>query len=131
MLGRCGRPREGHRLTPFGSARTTSGFPTSESQPTSEYTPHIINGHYTSSGNQPSTILSASYMPLVEDDTKFHSILQLNTIASLCLSMWLIGCYTTLKASRTVHVCLSVCLHAAWFPLLGRQRVWLPPPARR
>ena len=93
----------------------------SESQPTSECTPHIINGHYTSSGNQPSTILSASYMPLVEDDTKFHSILQLNTIASLCLSMWLIGCYTTLKASRTVHVCLSVCLSAcSLVPSIGK-----------
>ena len=42
MLGRCGRHWEGHRLTPFGCARTTSGSPTSESQPTSQWRYRII-----------------------------------------------------------------------------------------
>ena len=54
MLGRCGWQWEGHRLTPFGSARTTSGSPMSESQPTSECTPRIIR--------EPTQILKFSHV---------------------------------------------------------------------
>ena len=136
MLGRSGRQWEGHSLTLFGSARTTRGSPTSESQ-----TNLRIHNH-TSSVNFVCNITCRWWKNTLNFTTSLYN-------SDLLISMsvhggWLVAtllerlaelfmsiCFTVICLSDYLSVCLSVCLYAAWFSLLARQRVWLPPPARR
>ena len=95
MLGRCGRQGEGHRLNPFGSARTTSGSLTSESHP-------LIIKHHTLS--LPQTPCSTSFCL-----RHCMSINSNKAICYVCLSVCLSVCRLTPSIGKTDSVPASSC----------------------